>query len=204
MCLTGEKTPERASNKAPVKWIKKFLGVDKERLHVGLYVRGSVPKMPDGEDEQVALSHLLGRRSVPLTRRAQEDIVSRGRSVEPLRKWVYLNDSNRAATLLVRIVVGKIHDRALLEKMLAAVPMHPEDPSWNCVLWTHNAFRAVADDGQAVTLATKDWDLVRRCAMEYVEAKKDAHRFDGKDPKVKFDPLKPATWDLFTNEERNA
>lgn len=51
MCSTTNQFPEQASDLVVVNKINHFLGREKERLYVGLYVRGGAPKMPQGEDE---------------------------------------------------------------------------------------------------------------------------------------------------------
>lgn len=49
MCFTTSQFPKQASDLL-VNKVNRFLGLEKERLYVGLYVRGSAPKMPR-EDE---------------------------------------------------------------------------------------------------------------------------------------------------------
>lgn len=51
MCFTTKGFPDQASNLYIVNRMNKLLGLEKERLYVGLYVRGSRAKMPTGEDE---------------------------------------------------------------------------------------------------------------------------------------------------------
>lgn len=51
MCFTTQNFPDQASNFVLVNKINQLFGLEKERLYVGLYVRGSTPRMPQGEDE---------------------------------------------------------------------------------------------------------------------------------------------------------
>lgn len=230
MCFTTDQFPEQASDLFLVNKINLSLGLDKERLYVGLYVRGSAPKMPRGEDESVSLSHavptnrlsankdakpthryhwafLAGPKQHPksgsrhIMYHAKERLVMSGNPPQLRPEWQYVNDSDRAAMLLVRVVVGKIIDRDRLEQIFRNVPLRTDDPDWNCVLWMEDAFRRVLADDQALASTVKDWESVRCKAMWYVSHKKAAHRFDGKDSDTFLDPMKPATWDMLRNLE---
>lgn len=132
---------------------------------------------------------------------AKEKLVVSGNPPQIKPEWTYVNDSDRAAMLLVRVAVGKIHDHARLEQIFREVPLRTEDPDWNCVLWMDDAFKRILQDDHAMVSNVPDWDTVRRTAMWYVCRKKTAHRFDGKDAGTVYDPLKPATWDMLSNTE---
>ncbi|POR37590.1 Uncharacterized protein TPAR_02238 [Tolypocladium paradoxum] len=206
MCFTTENFPEQASNLVLVNKINQLLGLEKERLYVGLYVRGSTPRMPQGEDEY-HWAFLAGPKKHPksgsrhIMYHAKEKLVVSGNPPQIKPEWTYVNDSDRAAMLLVRVAVGKIHDHAHLEQIFREVPLRTEDPDWNCVLWMEDAFKSVLRDGHALVSNVPDWDTVRRTAMWYERRKKSAHRFDGKDTDIVYDPLKPATWDMLSNTE---
>ncbi|KAM4065001.1 hypothetical protein HRG_004653 [Hirsutella rhossiliensis] len=206
MCFTTDQFPEQASDLLLVNKINHSLGLEKERLYVGLYVRGSAPKMPRGEDEY-HWAFLAGPKQHPksgsrhIMYHAKERLVMSGNPPQLRPEWQYVNDSDRAAMLLVRIVVGKIMDRDHLEQILRNVPLRTDDPDWNCVLWMEDAFQRVLDDGQALASSVRDWESVRCKAMWYVSHKKAAHRFDGKDSNIVLDPMKPATWDMLRNME---
>lgn len=113
----------------------------------------------------------------------------------------YVKDSDRAAMLLVRLVIGKIADHQRLEQILKEVPLRPDDANWNCVVWMANAFEKVVTDGRALSSSVKEWGSVRDKAMWYVDYKKKTHRFDGKETSILFDPHRPATWDMLGNRE---
>ncbi|PHH71230.1 hypothetical protein CDD80_5427 [Ophiocordyceps camponoti-rufipedis] len=206
MALTTSKFPEQASNSVVVNKINRLLGREKERLYVGLYVRGSSPKMPAGEDEY-HWAFLAGPKQHPksgsrhIMYHAKEKLVMSGNPPQLRPEWQYVNDSDRAAMLLVRLLVGKIMDHNRLEQIFKDVPLRTEDADWNCVLWMEDAFGRVTRDGQAINTNVKDWESVRSTAMWYVGQKKAAHRFDGQDSSIIFDPTKPATWDMLQNEE---
>ncbi|PHH66399.1 hypothetical protein CDD81_7454 [Ophiocordyceps australis] len=206
MCFTTEQYPEQASNILLVNKANAMLGRHKERLYIGLYVRGSASKMPGGEDEY-HWAFLAGPKKHPrsgsrhIMYHAKENLVVSGDPPQVRRQWAYVNDSDRAAMLLVRIVVGKIVDRERLNDIFTQVPLGTDDPDYNCVFWMQDAFRRVLQDSQAVRTTVSSWESVRQTAMEYVGQKKLAHRFDGKDTSIIFDPLKPATWDMLLETE---
>lgn len=134
---------------------------------------------------------------------AKEKLVMGGSPPRIRPEWTYVNDSDRAAMLLVRLVVGKVVDRRRLENIFRHVPLRTEDPDWNCVLWMEDAFNSIIQDGHAVATTIRDWSAISDRAMRYVAEKKNAHRFDGKDATFVFDPQKPATWDMLKDEEMN-
>lgn len=51
MCFRTNKFPEQASDLVLVQRMNQILGIEKERLYIGLYVRGDSYRMPGGEDE---------------------------------------------------------------------------------------------------------------------------------------------------------
>lgn len=132
---------------------------------------------------------------------AKERLVVSGNPPQVRPEWQYVNDSDRAAMLLVRLVMGKIADRERLEHVLRGVPLRTDDPDWNCVLWMEDAFGRLVGDGRVLDSTVRDWDAVRRKAMWYVGHKKAAHRFDGRNNNLVLDPMKPATWDMLANAE---
>ncbi|RCI09807.1 hypothetical protein L249_3892 [Ophiocordyceps polyrhachis-furcata BCC 54312] len=208
MDLSTSKFPDQASNSVVVNKINRLLGREKERLYVGLYVRGSSAKMPGGEDEY-HWAFLAGPKQHPksgsrhIMYHAKEKLVMSGNPPQLKPEWQYVNDSDRAAMLLVRLLVGKIVDKDRLEQIFKSVPLRTQDPDWNCVLWMQDAFGRVIRDGQAISTSVRNWHSVRNKAMWYVHHKKSNHRFDGQDSTVIFDPAKPATWDMLKNEEMN-
>ncbi|KAI9897672.1 hypothetical protein N3K66_007528 [Trichothecium roseum] len=98
--------------------------------------------------------------------------------------------------ILVRLLVGKVQDMARLRRAFRNTPV-PQDVSvgcgcggdggkglggedWNWVAWARAALGEASRDGRALgRSAVTEWEALRGKAMEYVEAKKAAHRFDG-------------------------
>lgn len=104
-------------------------------------------------------------------------------------EWVFEEiESSMQATrqILARVVIAKVADRERLFQILRSVPVIQANPAWNCVIWVKEALAAVQADGKAIGTAKLDWQTVRDAAMEYVEKKKEAHRFDGK---VQYDTM---------------
>lgn len=95
--------------------------------------------------------------------------------------------------ILVRLLVGKVHDMARLRRAFRNTPVPPDvsagcgcgkglggGEDWNWVAWARAALGEAARDGRALgRSAATEWEALRGKAMEYVEAKKAAHRFDG-------------------------
>ena len=128
---------------------------------------------------------------------AKKGLIVSGNPSQVKTTWTYVNETDRAAMLLVRIAVGTVNDRKRLEQIFTEVPLRIDDRGWNCVRWMEDAFNRIIEDGHAVTFTVRDWKSIADTAMWYVALKKRAHRFDGKDTTIKSDPLKPATWDMF-------
>lgn len=100
--------------------------------------------------------------------------------------------------ILVRVVIAKVTDRDRLISILRSVPVVQNDPEWNCVIWVKGALEALQKDGKATGTAKLDWQKVRDFVMDYVQRKKDGHRFD---VKGNFQMRWPATYDLLEDEE---
>lgn len=106
--------------------------------------------------------------------------------------------ARRSAMLLAPILVGKVKNQRQLEDVLRDVPVVQGDKSWNCVIWVKNALEALQRNGKAVGTSTLDWNTVRAASMQYIQQKKDQHRYDGK---AEFDTSKTATFDLLEGQE---
>lgn len=100
--------------------------------------------------------------------------------------------------ILTRIMIAKVADRDRLFDAVRAVPVIQDDPAWNCVMWVKGALEALNKDAKALGTSKLEWQTVRDVAMDYVQRKKDAHRFDGKgDYDTKWAP----TYDLLERKE---
>ena len=102
--------------------------------------------------------------------------------------------------LLVRIMVGKVERKDRLEEIMRSVPIVQGDPEWNCVLWVKEALARLKVDGKAMGTSQIDWQRVRDAAMEYVQRKRDEHRFESSSAGT-FDMRKPPTFDLVEGKE---
>jgi hypothetical protein len=120
-------------------------------------------------------------------------------------QWVFeeIDVSHRATNmLLVRIAIAKIVKVERVREILRATPIRQGETGWNCVGWVKEALQLLDTDGE-VPLGTRviEWVKVRDAAMSYCNAKKAAHRFDGKAEGAAFDIERPPTFDLTTNRE---
>jgi len=102
---------------------------------------------------------------------------------------------------LVRIVISKVKNSVRLLEALRSVAVVQGDPDWNCISWVRAALEAVWRDPKALGTGLKDWESVKMCALDYVQKKKDQHRFDGKAPPGRFDVYKAATYDALQRRE---
>ncbi|KAL8923767.1 MAG: hypothetical protein Q9208_004415 [Pyrenodesmia sp. 3 TL-2023] len=170
---------------------------DKDRLYIALYARGGSANRQPGSDERYHWALLVGPKSDEEAARG-----TRYHAKNPLDgKWTYEERdifTARSIMLLVRIVVGKVTSNDRLQAALRSVPIVQGDESWNCVAWVRQALEAVKADGKAVGTSQLEWETVRRAALDYVQGKKDAHRFDGLGD---FDMSKTATYDLLEGKE---
>ena len=85
-----------------------------------------------------------------------------------------------------------------LEDILRNAPIRGNQDGWNCVEWVKEALSILTEDRKCLGTRVTDWQLVRDTAMNYVQPKKEHHRFDGKG---NFDTSKVATYDLISKKE---
>lgn len=86
------------------------------------------------------------------------------------------------SAILVRIMIGKVTDRARLREAFAKTPIRAGSEGfegWNCVSWIQEALSWAVLDGKALGTCHTDWTYVRDTAMWYVAKKVADHRFDG-------------------------
>ena len=100
--------------------------------------------------------------------------------------------------LLVRIMLGKIEDRARVLHVLRNTPIRQGQPDWNCVTWVMEVLEGLRADGRAMGTSVLKWARVRDAAMDYCQRKKDQHRFDGQGS---YDTSKASTYDLIERKE---
>lgn len=129
--------------------------------------------------------------------------------VPPPFSWEYTSEVTgtvRTNALLVRILIAKVNDQAVLESILATIPIRAEDPAypgWNCVAWLKEALETIASHPQrskALGTAILDWQTVRNAAMDYVGKKREQSRW-GVDAHKTYDMQKAPTFDLLQEKE---
>lgn len=113
--------------------------------------------------------------------------------------------TNQSVRLLTRIQVGKVNNRATLEKTLLTVPVRAGKEGydgWNCVVWVKEALeRLSGNDNDGLGTCMLDWQKVRSAALKYTKDKIDTHRFDGKPATYTFIQDEVPTYDLITETE---
>jgi hypothetical protein len=116
-------------------------------------------------------------------------------------QWVFdEHDIPLAPTgmLLVRIMIGKVEDKARLVHVLRNTPIRQGQPGWNCVIWVKEVLEGLKAGGKAMGTSVLEWERVRDGAMNYCQRKKDQHRFDGQGS---YDSSKVPTYDLIEGKE---
>lgn len=102
------------------------------------------------------------------------------------------------AMILVRIMIGKVKDKARLVGVLRNTRIRQGQPGWNCVIWVKEVLEGLKADGKAMGTCVLEWERVRDDAIAYCERKKDEHRFDGQGS---YDSTKIPTYDLIERKE---
>lgn len=110
---------------------------------------------------------------------------------------VQIPNVQNTATLLVRVVIGKVENLGRLLEILRSIPVIQNDPGWRCRTWCANALTAIAKDGTAVGTSVLDWQRIEQAARRYAGDKTVQGRFAS--AALLLGP-KP-TWDLLENKE---
>lgn len=143
------------------------------------------------------------RVETPDTRGIRHHITQSIQLVEdtPEMMWKYNEQdipTGWTSRLLVRVLVGEVRSMTRARSVLQGTPLRFETEGWNCVEWVKDAFTAVTHDADALVDAVTDWQAVRDKAMEYVEAKIEAGRFElCRD----FEHDDVPTWDMLGDKE---
>ena len=107
-----------------------------------------------------------------------------------------------ALMVLVRVLVGKVNDKAAAERVLRTVPIRSRDvDGWNCVAWVQEAIEMLCESDGTMASCVQDWEGIREDALGFVLAKKAAHRFDGKAEEGRFEMDKVSTFDALLKKE---
>lgn len=98
---------------------------------------------------------------------------------------------------LIRIVIGKVKNWAILFDVLRRVPL-VRDRTWDGATWVKDALEALREQRNALGTSELDWDIVKPETLNYFRFKEAQHRFDGRG---NFNTAKPATYDLLRRAE---
>ncbi|KAJ5621593.1 hypothetical protein N7528_006376 [Penicillium herquei] len=176
---------------------------NKDRLYVALYVRAGKPKMP-GKEDTYHWAFTVGPKKEPGEHRGNRYHANEKPSVEHGSEFFYQESDCRNASnmLLVRIVIGKVTNRARLLEIMRTNPVQNGQSGWNCISWIRQGLEMLQSDNSALGTSVLDWETVRNEAMDYCQRKRDTHRFDGQGDI--FDIMKPPTYDLLERREIQA
>jgi hypothetical protein len=81
---------------------------------------------------------------------------------------------------------------------LQQIPVRGGQSGWNCVSWVQEALSEIGRSKKVVGTSVVGWKAVRDAAMEYVQQKKEQHRFDGEG---NFESSHVPTFDLIQKKE---
>jgi len=120
------------------------------------------------------------------------------------KTWVFEEAENTLGpnnAQLVRVVIGKVKNKARLFDRIRSVKVVQGDLKWTCISWVREAIGVVLRDSEVLGTSFKNWEEVRIAALKYVDEKKVQHRFDGKASPGRFDIMKAATYDALEKRE---
>ncbi|RSL69678.1 hypothetical protein CEP54_002237 [Fusarium duplospermum] len=176
---------------------------DQGRLYVALYLRGGRAKMPHKENK-FHWAFITGPSvETPETRGVLHHIKEDPEMMKHASgmMWKYLEHdvpTGWTGNILVRIYIGEVKDMDRVHFIFHNTPLQQCTLGWNCIKWAEDAFTTITQDGKALSKAVTDWDAVRDKAMEYVDAKVKAHRFE---LCREFEQDDVPTWDMLNNKE---
>ncbi|OQO13235.1 hypothetical protein B0A48_01463 [Cryoendolithus antarcticus] len=159
---------------------------NKRRLQVALYAR---PKHPGTYHYALFVAPKNGEG--PTTKHHVKNtllIDDSGQATAPWRyEKVVIDDLESEQRLLVRVVVGKVIGTANeIQRLVGSVPVadakelvSEASETFNCVSWVRDVYRELVTQ-RAVAARYADWDEVQRQAVEYVDRKREAGRWDGR------------------------
>ena len=108
---------------------------------------------------------------------------------------------NKTRMLLVRVVFAKMVNRDRCVEVICGTPIRAGEPGWTCKGWVKECVERLEADGECVGTRVTDWQTIHDKALEYVTAKKAAHRYDGKAEEGLYDIDLAPTWDLLEDME---
>ena len=115
--------------------------------------------------------------------------------------WIYEStqiNPNNDSRLLVRVLIGKTSEPAMVEQSLKKVPVIHNDPTFNCVRRVRLAVAQLELDGIMGKGDRLGWAKIWETALNYVAEKKRQGRFE---VSWKGDTSRVATYDLLLDRE---
>ena len=156
---------------------------NKPRLYLALYARS---KHPDSYHYALHVSPKetpSSLESYTTTKYHCKNIIERDANGKVHTPWAYESTLIKLTTeprLLVRVLLGKVHNESKLRDAFSQVPVVQRDKKFNCVEWVRLALQAVAGrEGDMMEDSWKvDWEPLRKTAVEFVERLKKQGRWD--------------------------
>ena len=119
----------------------------------------------------------------------------------PFEGWIYeevsLPNVQSTTSLLARIVVAQVEDKARLIQILRSTPVVQSNPNWRCRTWVVDVLNRLAADRKAVGTAQLDWSKIEPLARQYVAEKTAAGRYATAELLLSPTP----TWDMLEDTE---
>lgn len=167
---------------------------NKLRLYIALYPSGVV----NNEERKYHWGFLVGPKLETNPPVAGTRYHVRNRA---MTGWEYeavpLRNVANTTTLLARILVAKIIDKARLVGIFETTPVVQNDPNWRCRTWIAEVLRRIADDGKTVGTGVLDWTRIESAARQYVANKTASGRYAHASRLLGPKP----TWDMITGTE---
>ncbi|RSL92299.1 hypothetical protein CEP52_013894 [Fusarium oligoseptatum] len=173
------------------------------RLYLALYLRDGKTRMPHKENKfhwafitgpSVETSETRG-----MLHHIKED--AEKMTYASGMMWKYLEHdipTGWTGNILIRVYIGEVKDMSRVHFIFHNTPLKQCTPGWSCIKWVEEVFANITSDDKALGKAVTDWNAVRDKAMDYVDAKVKAHRFE---LCREFEKDDVPTWDMLANKE---
>ncbi|VUC32090.1 unnamed protein product [Clonostachys rosea] len=175
------------------------------QLYVALYARAGKSHMKGEEDKYYWAFVVAPKTETNDTcgiRFGVKQVLQRtAEGAAPMPVWVHeqINmQMSRAPMMVGRILIGDVCDVDRLRSILQEVRFRPDIRGWNWVMWMRDAFEELMRQRKVLGRSVKSWAIIQVTAMQYVEEKKAAHRFDGT---VGYSMDLTPTWDMLRGVE---
>lgn len=160
---------------------------NKPRLQLALYAR---PKHPGSYHYALFISPKSTKQKKLANSATKHHVKNTVQNIagEVTQPWRYerlaISDIQLEPRLLVRIIIAKITSSDTVERILGAARVaqiddsnQAEAQSFSCSTWVHAALEELSRQGAVVGLG--EWEEIQKKAVDYVERKRAAGRWNG-------------------------